>query len=84
MAITKTQAFKALQSQDNAEIYHRDLVGEQPIPHFFCQNCGKEMVMLWVKEENRAIGVVCPTCFNPDKFHTYFEHESESFEGEFF
>ena len=84
MAFTKKQAFEALQSQDNAEIYHRDLVGEQPIPHFFCQEFGIEMRILWSKsQENHAIGVICPRCFNPDVYRSYFEQENEDSEGDF-
>lgn len=85
MAITKQQAFNGLKSQDDAPIYHRDLIGEQPTPHFFCQECGQDMVILWSKnEENRAIGIICPRCFQPEQYKTYFEQEDETQEGDFY
>lgn len=87
--MSKAESFRQLLSQDQAKIYHHDLVGEQPIPHFFCQNCGKELVILWspdktAENEYRAIGIVCPTCFNPKEFESYFEQQDAKKEGDYY
>jgi hypothetical protein len=78
-----------LAAQDRAIIHHHDLVGEQPIPHFYCQKCTKEMVILWdpqaaAEGEYRAIGVLCPTCFDPAAFERYFEKQDPTQGGEFY
>jgi hypothetical protein len=67
---TRITAFQAFVQQDAAKIHFHDLIGEQPIPLFRCQECGREMVLLYPSKyevfpsDIFPIGVACPMCFD--------------------
>jgi hypothetical protein len=71
-------------SLDERQMYQSNLIRDRKnaVLLWHCQNCIAHLALL--SRDGQIIGAVCPECFNPELFWSYFEHEDEQLQGEFF